>query len=60
MGAVAVGVEVGVSFSRFGGVAASVVVGGGVVLDDEVIPIGDPEVAVGTDFGGDGGEVFIG
>lgn len=58
--AVAIGVDVGVSFSVFGCVAAAVVAGGGVMLDDEVIPIGDPEVAIGADLGGDGGEPFVG
>ena len=34
--------------------------GGGVVLDDEVLEVGDPDGAVGADFGVDGGVPFIG
>ncbi|MFM1941647.1 MAG: hypothetical protein RI897_629 [Verrucomicrobiota bacterium] len=57
--AVAVGIDVGVAFAVFTAVAAAFRGGGRVVLDDEVVPVGDPEVAVGADFGGDGGEPFI-
>ena len=58
--AIAVGIDVSIAFSRGGFVAAATFAGSRVVLDDKVIPIGDPEIAIGSDFGGDGGEPFIG
>lgn len=58
--AVAIGVDMGVALAVFAAVAAAFGGGGGVMLDDEVVPIRDPEVAIGADFGGDGGEPFIG
>ena len=54
MGAIAIRVGVGVAFAGFGIVTSILRAGGWVVLDDEVIPIRDPEVAVGSDFGSDG------
>lgn len=58
--AIAVGIDVSIAFSGGGCVAAATFAGSRVVLDDKVIPIGDPEVAIGADFGGDGGEPFVG
>ena len=58
--AVAVGVDVRVAAAVFCIVPCAAFIGRGVVLDDEIIPVGHPQVAIGTNLGHDGAEPFIG
>ena len=57
---IAVRVEVGVTPTGLGSIATSVRVRRGVVLDDEVIPVRDPEVSIRANLGYDGGKPFVG
>ena len=57
---VTVGVDVGIADTAFGVVTAPILARGGVVLDDEVVPVGDPEMSVRPHFGDHGREPFVG
>ena len=46
--------------TRLGIETAAVHAGGRIVLDDEVLPVGEPDGAVGTDFGEDRRHPFVG
>ena len=50
-----------VSVSRPGDpfVAAAFRIGGRIVLDDEIVPVRDPEISVRPDFGGNGREPLV-
>ena len=50
---VAVGGDMRIALTALGGVAAAADAWGGVMLDDEVVPVGDPEVTVRADLGDD-------
>ena len=58
--AVAVGIDVRVAAAVFCIVPGAALIGRGVVLDDEIIPVGHPQVAIGANLGHDGAEPFIG
>ena len=56
---VAVWVDVGVAAAVAGRVTAASDTRGGVMLDDEVVPVGDPKMPIRADLGDDGREPFI-
>ena len=58
-GIIAEGIFVGAADTGLGGVAAALEARGGVVLDNVVLPIGEPHGAVGPDLGEDGGHPFV-
>ena len=58
--AVAVGVDVRVAAAVFCIVPGAAFIGRGVMLDDEIIPVGHPQVAIGANLGHDRAEPFIG
>ena len=57
---IAVRIDVGVSGARLGRVASTVRVRRGVVLNDEVVPVGKPKVSIRSDFGNDWREPLVG
>ena len=50
---VPVGVYMRVALTALGGVAAAADAWGGVMLDDKVVPVSNPEVTIRADFGDD-------
>ena len=58
-GIIAEGIFMGTTDAGFGGVAAALEARGGVVLNNVVLPIGEPHGAVGPDLGEDGGHPLI-
>ena len=58
--AVAIGIDVGVSLTVFRIIPGAAFVRGRVVLNNKIVPVGHPEIAVGSYFGDDWAEPFIG
>ena len=57
---VAIGIDVGVSLAVFRIIPGAAFVRGRVVLNNKIVPIGHPEIAVGAHLGNDGAKPFIG
>ena len=57
---VAIGIDVGVSLAVFRIIPGAAFVRGRVVLNNKIVPVGHPEIAVGAYFGDDWAEPFIG